>query len=407
MNDAQRLFLQILSLALQDKQLPPEEYAASTWHEVLELAQLHSLLPVVLHAAGSVPSLTALPDAELYRKRGRRHVVLQVMKTRAFLALYSRLTEQGLRPLVVKGLICRSLYPQGDLRLSSDEDILIEPQQVELCHSVMVSCGLTTEMPAEQRQTAQEITYVQPGGGLRVEVHTRLFPPEAAAYGHWNGWFAQAGENAVVHRENGQNIYTLGHTEHLLYLLCHAFKHFLHSGFGIRQVCDILLYTRAWGREIDWVQVRRACSQIRAEGFVAALYRLGKNHLAIDSVSAGFPAEWLAAAQEETALLEDLLSGGVYGGATMSRRHSSNITLQAAAPAGKDRGGLRRSLFPPAEALCGRYPYLQKHAWLLPAAWVQRVVRYGRETVGGDVLEAARIGRQRTQLLRQYGVIDG
>lgn len=403
MNHAQRLFLRIMSLALQDKRLPPEEHPVPVWRETIELAQLHSVLPLVLQAVGSV---SPLAEMDLYRKTARRHVALQMMKTEAFLTLYRRLKEGGLRPLVVKGLICRSLYPQGDLRLSSDEDILIEPNQVELCHSIMGSCGLTTELTAEQRRTAQEITYIQPGGSLRIEVHTRLFPPESETYGSWNGMFARVRENAVVHEENGEAIYTLSHTEHLLYLLCHAFKHFLHSGFGIRQVCDILLYTQVWGREIDWDAVRSACSSIRADGFVAALYRIGKNHLAMDPAAAGFPAEWLAAAQEETALLEDLLSGGIYGGATMSRRHSSNITLQAAAPAGKDKGGLRRSLFPPAKALEGRYPYLQKHAWLLPAAWLQRFARYGRETAGRDAWEAARIGRQRTQLLRQYGVID-
>lgn len=34
----------------------------------------------------------------------------------------------------------------------------------------------------------------------------------------------------------------LAPTDHLLCLLCHAYKHFLYAGFGIRHVCDIGIF---------------------------------------------------------------------------------------------------------------------------------------------------------------------
>lgn len=38
-------------------------------------------------------------------------------------------------------------------------------------------------------------------------------------------------------------------SDHLFYLICHALKHFYHSGFGIRQVCDILLFAAIMVRD--------------------------------------------------------------------------------------------------------------------------------------------------------------
>lgn len=41
-------------------------------------------------------------------------------------------------------------------------------------------------------------------------------------------------------------------TGHLFFLICYAFKHSLHSGYCIQQVCDIVLFANQYGQEIDW-----------------------------------------------------------------------------------------------------------------------------------------------------------
>ena len=116
----------------------------------------------------------------------------------------------------------------------------------------------------------------------------------------------------------------------------------------------------------------------------------------------------LAEEEEEELSLEDILSGGIYGSATKSRQHSSNITLNAvAAEQGNRKAGnpLLVSLFPPKSDMCGRYPWLKKDPWLLPLAWADRILRYRRETGSGDTAEPLKIGNTRIELLREYGII--
>ena len=110
-------------------------------------------------------------------------------------------------------------------------------------------------------------------------------------------------------------------------------------------------------------------------------------------------------------MLMDLLDSGIYGNANMSRKHSSNMTLDAvvADKNGKKAGNtVLKSLFPSAKKLEGRYPYLKKHPILLPIAWTDRILKYRKETVaGGDnaAADSVKIGNQRIELMKEYGII--
>jgi hypothetical protein len=76
---------------------------------------------------------------------------------------------------------------------------------------------------------------------------------------------------------------------------------------------------------------------------------------------------------------------------------------------GRSAGGLRRALFPERKSLSPRYPWLKKRPWLLPAAWVCRAGSYlkNRGKYGNENPAASmRLGRERVELLRAYGVID-
>lgn len=63
----------------------------------------------------------------------------------------------------------------------------------------------------------------------------------------------------------------------------------MHSGFGIRQVCDIVLYANAYGAQIEWDKLVVQCQHIHAEIFAAALFRIGQKYLTLDCKTACLP----------------------------------------------------------------------------------------------------------------------
>lgn len=412
MDTLHRQFLQILRAALRGQ--PAEsciDLTEADWQQLFRLAGTHKVLPLVYEAVYTSPSLRGTAMAVSAKRSVLMQASMQAAKTADFVRLYAQLQAAGITPLVVKGAVCRSLYPKPDLRPSSDEDLLIEPEWYTQCDEQLKTFGLQPQTDDEQAAAAYEVPYRGDASPLFIELHRSLFPPESAAYGDWNRFFAHIFERAVPVRLDGVTVYTPAPTDHLFYLICHAFKHFLHSGFGIRQVCDIVLYANRWGCDVDWQRLWEDCCAIRAQTFAATLLRIGQKYLVFDPRAACCPPQWLDAAADETALLDDLLCGGVYGDATPSRKHSSTITLNAVAAQkqGRQAAGAAAALFPTASQLQTAYPYLKQHPWLLPAAWAQRLWRYGWQafsTPQNTPAQALQLGAERVALLRQYGILD-
>lgn len=414
MNKLYEAFLNILKAAMQGQRIDDMELSPEEWTELLKMAEKHTVLPMFFEVIHGTPALRngAVPAFFYARQQVIRQVGTQAMKTSDFLDLYRRFQQNGIRPLVVKGLTCRVLYPWPDHRPSGDEDVLIPPEHYEACHRIMLEHGMYTEASEEEKENSYEIPYHKKGGLLYIELHKHLFPPQSEAYGHWGNFFTDVHQRAQAVDVQGTTIYSLNCTDNLFYLICHAFKHFLHSGFGIRQVCDIVMYANRYGNEIDWLQVWDNCRAIRAEKFAGALFEIGRKYLGFDLMKSQYPAYWLAMHVDEHAMLMDLLAGGIYGDSSMSRKHSSNMTLNAVAASNKGKKATASawgSVFPAPKKLEGRYPYLKKHPYLVPVAWTDRILKYRKETkkmANNDAAEALKIGSQRVELLRTYGIIE-
>ena len=416
MNDAiKQLFLEALNASLHGERVRWENpLDVKDWAALFQLAQEHQVLPMIFEAVYACPAAQSA-DArlmQLAKRQTMQSVMMQAMKTGELLALVKHLRAAGVTPCVVKGAVCRSLYPHPDHRISGDEDVLIPPEQFERCHEAMLAFGMRPAEPQQDIQSAHEVPYGKPGSPLYIELHKHLFPPENDAYGDFNRFFADAHAHTVETMVDGVPLTTLCPTDHFFYLICHAFKHFLHSGFGIRQVCDIVLFAGRYGREIDWAAVLENCREIRAEQFTAALLKIGQKHFGFDPEAAGMPQAWQAISVDEGPMLTDLLDGGVFGDASMSRKHSSTLTLGAVAAdkrGKKAEGNVLRTLFPGRKALEGRYPFLRTKPWLLPVAWARRIAHYAWERRGAgaenNAAESLRIGSERVELLRRYGII--
>ncbi len=404
MEKIQLLFLEALRAAVRRETVTWQVLTKEEWVALFRMAQIHRVLPMVYQAVyDSTAAGSMAPGLQWQiRNQTRRDVMVQAQKTAQFLTLLPQLQSAGVHPLVVKGIVCRRLYPNPDQRLSSDEDLLICLAEFETACRELRRLGMVS---GSENPQDYEVPFTQPGTAQLIEVHRSLFPPEQAVYGDLNRFFADIHSRA----QEVDGVLTMPPTDHLLYLILHAYKHFLHSGFGIRQVCDMVFFANAYGSQIDWQYVLDCCRQVRADKFAAALFRIGRKYLHFSLEDACYPLQWQTIYVNEEPLLADILGSGIYGDADLSRKHSSNITLNAAGSGKKQTGnGVLESVFPPAKALEGRYPYLKRAPVLLPVAWTSRLLRYRRETAStrdNAPSEAIRIGTQRVELMREYGIV--
>ncbi len=404
MTSVEHAFLSILRSTVHGEKAEDPDLSGEEWAALLKLADEQELLPLIFDAVFLCPSMSALPSEQKkeYREKTLRAAVRQVVQTNEFLTLMLKAQAQGLDPIVLKGITVRSLYPKPMLRPSVDEDLFVLAEDAEKYHRFFLSEGLEPDEPDADIHTADELSYHKPQSPTYIELHMSLFPPDSDAYGDCNSLFENVSERSVRVQVEDVSLRALEPTDHLLYLICHAYKHFLHSGVGIRQVCDMGMFAGACGGEIDWQRIVRGCASIRIDRFAAALFRIAHRNLGFP-----LPAVFSGSAVDEGPLLADMLSGGVYGIVDEDRLHSGSITLDAVAAQkqGRGRRGLTASLFPSASSLAGRYPYLRCRPWLLPIAWAQRISGYLKKT-HASAAASVEIGEQRVALLKHYDIID-
>ena len=394
----ERQFLHIAKAAVSGGEVTAESV---DWPAVFALAGQQKLLPIVFESVRKTPA--AAENAALFaavKQQVIAQVLHQTVRASAFASLYHKLRAAGLHPIVVKGQLCSRLYPLKDHRISADDDLLIPDGEFMACHEQLLTNGLTTGTPADELATADEVSYTKNGSPLYIELHRHLFDSSEDAHDELNHFFAS------LKPVETDSFLTMPPHEHLLYLLLHAYKHFVRSGIGLRQFCDIGLWARAYHAEIDWQRLHDQCASVHAATFAAAAFRIARDYLGIDF---DLPMP-LDASIDAEPLLHDTLCGGVYGSNDLTRLHSSTVTLNAVkASRTGEKSSVLRTVFPKREYLERRYPYLKKRPYLLPVAWVQRIAHYASEKQSGADNSASgsiKLGKERIELMKRYGIMD-
>ena len=391
-------FLHIAKVAVSGGEIPAENV---DWSAVFALAGQQKLTPLLFEAARKAPA--AAENAALFaavKQQVIGQVLHQTLRAAEFAALYGDLRAAGLHPVVVKGQLCSRLYPLQDHRISADDDLYIPEAEFPACHARLLANGLTTDTPADELAAADEVSYTKEGSPLYIELHRHLFDSSEDAHDDLNRFFAD------LHPVEIDGFLAMPPHEHLLYLILHAYKHFVRSGIGLRQFCDIGLWARAYHDQIDWLRLHDQCRTVHAATFAAAAFCIAANDLGIEL---DLPAPW-EDTMDVAPLLHDTLCGGVYGSNDYMRLHASTVTLNAVrASRTGGRSSVLRTMFPPRSALARRYPYLKKHTWLLPAAWAQRLAHYAREkrqTTADSAAGSLRLARERIELMKQYDILE-
>ena len=112
-----------------------------------------------------------------------------------------------------------------------------------------------------------------------------------------------------------------------------------------------------------------------------------------------------------TALLDDMLDGGIFGQNDMNRVHSANITLNAAENESVNAAsGILASLFPGKEYIKTNYPYSRNYPFLLPVAYLHRIFKYlthrNTDVINTGEKSSAQIGMERVKLLEKYKIVE-
>ena len=395
---AETQFLNIAKAAISGTEISTD---AVDLPAIFTLSNQQKLLPIIFEAVRQTDAARENPALfAAVKQQVISQVLNQVVRSAEFEDLYKRLRVAGLHPVLVKGALCSRLYPLKDHRISADDDIYVQDSEFLACHECLLMDGLSTDTPMDELPTADEVSYLKEGSLLYIEMHRHLFDSSEDAHDELNHFFADIQPIEMA------GFLAMPPYEHLLYLILHAYKHFVSCGIGLRQFCDIGLWAQAYHEQIDWQRLHDQCAAVHAATFAAAAFRIARDYLGI-----GFdlPAPWDGSINAEP-LLHDTLCGGVYGSNDLTRLHSSTVTLNAVKASRRgERSSVLRTVFPKRAYLERRYPYLKKRPYLLPVAWLQRLAHYAKEKQSGADNSASgsiKLAKDRIELMKMYDIIE-
>lgn len=398
------IFLSIIDAAVHNKPVKPQEDI--TYGELLPMAQAHNILPLVFEKLCEISGFTNHPEFETYMKRAMEVIAIQARRTNVFLEMYQAFLEADLHPLVLKGIICRQLYGElCDYRPSGDEDILIRKSDFEKTAAILQKQGFKPKRPGiteRQLQELQEISFCHGDSGLVIEVHTNPIGRENEIRQRMNDCFRNVFEHRQQTEIAGIQVWTMSDTDHMLFLILHAFKHMAVTGFGIRQVLDILLFYEQKQDTIDTPYVLGRLESVRAKKFFSDLIYLGNRYLGFHFT----PFEECHFAEE---LLDDLMGNGVFGNGTQAQQISRVMTSTAVARGNRTEGAkLMQAVFPGRKYMMAGYPRLVEQPWLLPMYWIKRWANFLKRGTRNKYRLAAvsmEISNRKIDLLRKYDVL--
>lgn len=367
---------------------------------VFLLAQRHNVLPLCYENISNM-GVFDLKSYEKLQSKVFATVFSQTKRTANFKKIYSVLIEEGIKPLVLKGIICRNLYGElCDHRPSGDEDILIKKEDYFRVEDVLKANGY---IPAENvnKKTLsgkQEVTF-KSSNGLNIEVHLNIIGTENSSRRQMNQYFENVFDKAVSIEIGGQEYFTLDYTDHYIYLFYHMFKHFAMTGVGVRQILDMFKFGTRYFDKIEWDRVNEAIKMTGGDKLYGDVLEIGRLYW-------GFSFENKFGVSFPDKLIEDMFSSGAYGNET-KEQSGSKVKVMAAMETGGKHSRIR-SVFPSIEAMREFYTVLYKHPYLLPVMWLVRIVRYIFRSKSGktyNVLKSEKIADKKIQLLRDYKII--
>lgn len=336
-----RLISRYLSESEEALNISNEEIEA-----LLSLAKKHQIGALTAAALNSFGY--ASESGKLILAKAQRKAVLY---NNEYNTICRELEKHRISYLPLKGIQLTGLYPSFGLREMSDIDILICSDSFDTVKEIMLSHHYRVKF---YEKTNHDV-YTKPPF-LIFEMHRTLFNrfsyPEIQAY---------YDAKSYVNVSNGSYRLQMTVEESYIYLVAHAYIHYISAGTGLRTLLDIFLYLKRYKNELDPQAISAELKKLSIEDFERKLRELSDKFLAPDSLS-----------EKEAEELDYYIISGAHGtGTVLNKNRIASFKRRKAH--GTKFGYITYRLKPPSQVV-GRHPFFSRHPSLIPILGVGRLV---------------------------------
>lgn len=226
----------------------PDGTSLVDWNELCSVARQHGVLALLYD---SLTVRSDLPEAvkDTVTKYARR--IVQQSYRLLFLTKYlvEKMENAGLPVVVLKGAGTAAYYPVPEFRKSGDVDLLLADRSyLDRACEILLECGLVR---MKEQHALHHVAFCTKDG-IEVEIHTLLAEPfDHDSINHYlEKRLRDIGENVTNADCMGVTLPILSGGYHAYELLLHMLQHFLRRGFGLKFLCDwVVFWNRTWPYE--------------------------------------------------------------------------------------------------------------------------------------------------------------
>lgn len=372
MNNAEKQFVDILSAGIRGK-VADKIYENVEWDEVIDLANKHKVEGIIY---------LALRKSNLVSKVGEKRINL--LKQKAAITgigqsrhisglsiVFNKIIEENIPVIVLKGLVVRDFYPQPDQRTMSDADILVHKDDVEKVKKLLIEMGYIF---LEDHKASHHIALVHHKYPV-IEVHWNLFKRDG--FSNDLEHYERLIWNRAIKVNVGEaEVLSISYEDLALHLCMHMAAHLASTGFGVRQLCDLVLLVEKKGEEIDWNSFIMKARMYGFEKFSLIMFLLCKELFQME-IPKELEVKSVNNKKYVSALIDEIFESGVHGKKEMANQFATQVAFNFEdKDSNATLGAIKRYfrfIFPRIDDMSDKYSYAKKFKILAPIAWIHHL----------------------------------
>ena len=317
-------------------------------NNIMTIAHNHSIVSLIFHGAMNCGMKLDNPIMQKLFAEYCSYLGQHEKQMYEINRIYEEFEKTGINYMPVKGCNMKSLYPQPEMRVMGDADILIKRSQYNLIQQIMEKLGFEFELEGDH-----DYTWISPN--LHLELHYLLMYSYNEEYERYfgNGW--------KLAKYNEGHKFGMSPEDEFIYMFIHFTKHYRSGGIGCRHVVDLWVYLRSYPN-LNFKYIEEVMERLSVSKFFKNMINMIDmwfNDMDGDDVT-----------ELMTQYIFDSGSWGTLESASMARG------VRAIQTEGNEFKGrikvVREAIFPSLNIIRHRYNILRKYPCLLPAVWVWR-----------------------------------
>ena len=364
MNKIQTQIVNLLNAGIHGNKIDFDSNENIDWESIIEESKAHKVEALVYSSIGK-DTLKNIDNKllEVWKKETFMSGVGQLRHINNVSEFLCEFNKQNIPVIILKGLVIRDLYPKPELRTMCDADLIVHKEDLEKVKNLLLNLGYIEKVTSDK-----DLCFIR--GNTYVEVHWSI--ANEKSFNNVELFEEIMWKNAIKVNVGDSETLSMCYEDLLVHICMHMAAHIKYLGFGIRQLCDLVLVVEKKGSIINWDKFIEKVNMLGIYKFTVAIFNICNKLFDMDIPDILNKRE-IINDKYIYLLIEDIFSNGVHGKRDKASSFSKVISYANKEQKRSTFNSFKKLYFPSSDMLSDKYSYAKSNKFLLPFAWIHRL----------------------------------